>query len=74
MTGITPEVANIRLARGEFNNLTRNMSPELVAQIQAGTLSALDLASALVQKALEAWNRCQMDIDDKTVDFTTRMA
>jgi len=76
MTGITPGIAAAREAQKEFNEMTRNMQPELVVRIQANRLTEEDLASALVQRAAEAWGRCSVQLNDgmKPEAWQERMA
>lgn len=73
MTGITPEVAAVRSVREEFDDVTRNMNPELTARIRMGSVSDTDRESNLVQKALQVWKNYELLIYDGSTDMVNRM-
>ncbi len=74
MTGINPAIAAMYEAREEFDNLVRNMNPELIRNIQDKKVSETDKSSALVQRAVAVWESCTVEINDGTIDYTSRMA
>lgn len=64
MTGITPAIAAARAARKEFNEETRNLSPDFIKKVQDGQVTSDELQSSKVQKVVELWKRCSFEVED----------